>query len=417
MKKQKPINSVSKVATKLLPLSAPVFWVRELGAILVWVGVFAHLFIFNLGTFATRYFPSLSTFLPYRFLVFLGIISFFWLMLGNRLFLRFFGYTFFYPFLFILWKIPRRAFLNWPILIAFFPAIHSAFSMFRVNFILFSLFLISSFVIALASNATLEIICMAIVAFYLVLHYFQRFRVAYSPSTIFATIGTIVGDLWNNFEASGLIEKTQELDPEAEDYKENLGKNLLSIYMLSTLLYYLGERLREVVEKRMLDLYLLVSLMRTFILTTLVFGIEYLGLERVMPGSFANAAQPTFLKFLGYSFCTLMTSDISPIKAESGTAQLITYVQLFCSLLIVVLLVFVILTSIRERYQKDLDNIIYKLGTTSENIGGFLEANYNLTHIGLEAFLLETIPQSLKYILRLRYGEQREREILESVKD
>jgi thiosulfate reductase cytochrome b subunit len=77
-----------------------------------------------------------------------------------------------------------------------------------------------------------------------------------------------------------------------------------------------------------------------------------------------------------------MTSDISPLKPGSGLAQAGSYLQLLGSLLIVVLLVFVVLTSIRERYKQDLDGVVSELRDTSEGIGRFLEANYELTMAG-----------------------------------
>jgi hypothetical protein len=181
--------------------------------------------------------------------------------------------------------------------------------------------------------------------------------------------------------------------------------------MITTGLWFVAERLREVMRSRKLDLYFLASLLYTFALTALVFALEYTGLYRLIPNSFVGVSEPGLLHFLGLSFSTLMTSDISPLKAASGIAQAALYVQLFGSLLIIVLLVFLILTSIRERYRQDLDGVIGELGAVSDRIGRLLESNYELTLSGVEAWLLEFNPAVTKWCVKIRHGEERMKEI------
>jgi hypothetical protein len=166
-----------------------------------------------------------------------------------------------------------------------------------------------------------------------------------------------------------------------------------------------------VIESRKLDLYFVGSLLFTFLLTALVFAVEYLGLERLAPGSFAGVVGPGFLDFIGFSFSTLMTAEVSQLRAYSGVAQVLTYFQLFASLLIIVLLVFIILTSIRERYRDDLNDAVEELGAAEATAAALIEANYELTIEAVEAWLLEHNPLIVRWLLRLRYGEERAKEI------
>ena len=186
---------------------------------------------------------------------------------------------------------------------------------------------------------------------------------------------------------------------------------MLTVYVLTTGLYLLAECLREVVNSRKLDLYFLGSLFYTFVLTVVMFALEYLGLERIAPGSFAGVPDPGLLDFLGLSVSTIMTADVSPLHGVSGLAQTALYLQLLGSLLIIVLLVFVILTSIRERYKQDLDGMVHELAIASGKARERLEANYELTIAAAEAWLLEFNPPATRWFLKQLYGEARVREI------
>ena len=251
---------------------------------------------------------------------------------------------------------------------------------------------------------------------YLVVHYARRLRIAFSPSTVFADVGQIVRKTWDKLCTSKMVTPPTDLDRDSPEYKQKFAMNLLTVYMVATVLHFLGERLKEVVKSRKLDLYLTGSLLYTFLLTAMCLLLSILDWERLVPGNFSGLSDSTVLDFLGFSFSTLMTSDISPVKATSGVAQSLAYLQLFGSLLIIVLLVFVILTSIRERYRQDLDGVVDELAAASMRAGNLLEANYEVTIAAAEALLLRTQPAATKWMLQLRYGATRATEMYASSK-
>lgn len=399
-------GTASKEVTVTIRLPAPMRWVREVMAIAVWAVAFAQLLVFDMGGYLVARLPGLETFLRFRFLVLLGTTAVLWLVLGNRRFTLFVGYIVAYPFVLVFWTVPRLLFRNWAVVVAFSPAIHSILSSFRSGFVLFSAALIASFVIGLSPSRPLVLASMAVLAFYLAVHFFRRFRIAFSPSTVFADVNGAIRKAWGSLKEWTITNAKRPED--SSEYKQKFGQNLLVIYMMTTGLYIVGERLREVINSRKLDMYFLGSLLYTFFLTSIVFALEYLGLERLVPGSFVGVLEPGFIQFLGLSFSTLMTSDISPLRPAGGLAQAGMYVQLFGSLLIIVLLVFVILTSIRERYKQDLDGVVAELGVASDTIGGLLEQNYELTLAAAEAWLLDFSPDVTRWFIRMRHGEQRQ---------
>lgn len=186
--------------------------------------------------------------------------------------------------------------------------------------------------------------------------------------------------------------------------------------MLTTCFHFAIEKLQEVIESRKLDLYFLSSLLWTFALSTVSFGVLYYGLNRIDGKHFAGAESAGILDFVGFSFTILMTSGISSITPLSGEAQFLTYTQLFVSLLLIVLLVFIILTSIREKYKKDLDDLVNELGNANEQSRQYIEQNYELTLEAMEKLLVRKNEQMMKLLLGVRYGKSKAEHIIEKVK-
>jgi len=393
-----------------LPLPRPVKWVREVFAVALWALVMTHLLVVDLKILMTAQVPLVDVVLRYRLLVVLGCIAILWLTLGNRRFILFVGFIIAYPIVVVLWKFPKLVFRNWAVAIAFLPAIHSIFTNFRTSFTFFTIALIAIFLVCLADQNGLIVLGMLLTGAYLLIHYFRRFRLAFLPSTIFTHVSSTVQETWEKIRESPWA-GPQKGDRRSEEFQQKLGQNLLIMYMTTAGLYFLTARLKEVIDSRKLDLYLVGSLVYTFALTIVVFGVEYYGLERLHPGSFTGVSSPGLVDFIGLSFSTIMTASISPLKAISGLAQLASYLQLLGSLLIIILLVFIVLTSIRERYRRDLDGVVEELGSAAERAAALIEGNYELTIASAEELLLKQNKSFARWLLRLRYGEEGAKEI------
>ncbi|MCK0508661.1 hypothetical protein [Aromatoleum anaerobium] len=389
----------------------PVRLIRELIAAFVWLLVVGQLLLFDIASYLSVRFAYLELLLRFRLLTLLVVVALLWGLLGNRRFLLFCGYIFAYPFVLVCWHIPRILFKNWAVVLAFSPAVHSILGRFKASFITFVVVLLAASLASLATYKPLIAGSMSVLGVYLIHHFIRRFRVAFSPSTVFADAANVIRNIWSTIKDSEFFKRPENIAPDSSEYRQKLGQNLLSLYVLTAGLHFLGERLKVVARSRKLDLYFLSSLLYTFILTTVLFAFVYFGLERLLPGSFTGESSPGLFDFLGLSFGTLMTADISPLKPVSGIAQAFMYVQLFASLLIIVLLVFVVLTSIRERHRQDLDAVIVEISEACDRIGSALESNYELTIAGVEALLLEFSPSVMKWCLKLRHGEERARTI------
>lgn len=230
-------------------------WVREFLAIAIWLCAFTHLLIVDLEQVLITAFPSIEEVLRYRLLVLLGTLASLWLLLGNGRFVVFCGYVLTYPIIVTVWIIPKRLIRNWALLVAFSPAIWALLSTAKRTFIFFSVALVSAFLVALANQPAVIIGAMAILGLYLVAHYVRRFRVAFSSSNVFVSVVSIVKKLWDRIQRSDMAKCPQGLEPESEEYKKKAGEKLLWLYGTTTLLLFLSERVREVLNSRKLDLY------------------------------------------------------------------------------------------------------------------------------------------------------------------
>ncbi|WOJ89951.1 hypothetical protein RZS28_01150 [Methylocapsa polymorpha] len=406
-----------------LKLPAAVRWLRETISIVLWLGLFIHWFIVDLRPWTVSYIQLPEWIYTFRFLIILGLISAFLLVLGARRFVLFFGYIGLYPFVVLLWHLPIMGVRNWALLVAFAPAIYSTVIAFKWRFALFTAALACGAIIlwnnskVLWNDSNLIVIgAMFYLGFYLVLHFVRRFNVAFSPDTVFATWISLIQHISARIK-NDAYRRPKELDLESKEYQQKVTQNLIAMYVTSGCLLYIANGLRRVSKSRKLDIYFISSLINTFLLATVVFALEYYGLERTYPGSFVGIINPSFSSFFGLSFSTILPSGISPLVGATNLAQMLRYAEHLSSILVLVLFAFVILTSIRERHKEDLDKVVNELSNTSESIRSFLLENYELTTAAVESWIFKHSPAIMKPLLRLRYDDAAASEIIEALEN
>lgn len=100
---------------------------RELIAPLTWCYVPIKLTLFDIDAVALRTVaPQYLWVLDYKFFVFLGAALLLLLILGRHEFLLLAAFVVGYPFVVILWKLPKRFYRQWPLTVVFLPAIVAA---------------------------------------------------------------------------------------------------------------------------------------------------------------------------------------------------------------------------------------------------------------------------------------------------
>ena len=331
--------------------------------------------------------PQAATLLKYKFFVILGLTAALWLILGNCRFRVTIAYLFFYPLILLLWRIPKLLFKNWVVLLVFSPGIHSLITGFRMNFIFASFSLVAALAIAVSNDPMLLIVAMVLLALYYCRHVVRKFKMAFQPASVFANLAEVIRKFWNSYKDKILPDQVKvesQLDPNSENYRTKTIENLNSLYMVNSVLLAVAERLKGAAVSRKLDIYFIVSLLYTALLTVVIFAFEYLGLEKAYPGSFNGIKSPGFWDFLSFSFNTIMTASISPIMPKSAVAQVLAHGELVAALLLLVILVFVVLTIIRERFREDVELTIAELKNGADLIEAHIRQQYKLTMLDVE---------------------------------
>lgn len=380
----------------------PIRWLSEALAIGTWSVAFLQLFVFDFIGYVTTFLEIPPSFSTYRALFILGILIALWAVLGNQWFIRFFGYIFAYPFVILLWHFPQVFFRNWPLFVAFSPAIHSIITSFRSIFIIYGSGLIATFVVLFAPQYWAIEIGMVLLILVLITHFIRQMKTAFATKTVFSTTADAVAAMWEKAKTSNLFIPPKDVDPSTDEGKIKFGTSLISSYAVTAGLGMVANKIREIADSRRLDFYLIISWSITVVLTVLIYALLYFGLDRIEPGSFSTE-QSSFWDFIGYSICVLTTSSLSTITPLTKFAKILSFTELFGTVSVLILMVFLILTSLRDKYRSDLARIAKELTETSRDFETLLVKNYDLTMRAAEQWLLNYNLQIAKLLLRLRH--------------
>jgi hypothetical protein len=375
------------------------FYVREFVAGGFWLFLFIKAFVYDLDLLITRALPILQPLYPYKFFLFLGLLSAAWVVLRTKRFLKTIGYVLVYPLVLLLWRIPKLLFRNWALLVIFAPAIESVLFTLKWRFAFGSLAILAALGIVLMHERGFLIIFMSVLILYLLVHYLLRLRVAFRPNAVFADVAKVVTSMWRE---SVKIYKRKDYEAhsgagqQGVEYEKKRVENLKQLYLNNLIWEFFATKLNETVSSRRTDLYFIVAVLYSFLLTVTIFGFEYYGLSKVDRGSFQVPPQSSIWSFILFSFNVIMTTEFSRIVPVSDTALSLATLELFAGVITLVFFVYVLLTSSRERYREDLRNLALGLTQSSKEIERFLEKSLKMRLIDAEDKIIEHDPSFLK---------------------
>lgn len=262
------------------------FGLREIVALAIWLLIITKLFVYDVDLLLVERVGWLWRFYPYKFFFIIAVVAAVWLILGGKYARRIILFVAAYPIV-LLWRLIVILFKNWATLLLFAPALESMVRTFKWRFILSSFAILAALGIALLIRPMALMVCMGIVGTYLISHYAFRLRGAYRQESIFASVAPTIGLLWETtiktFKDAEAKVPSNEKSPEA---KKQRVSNLKTLYCASLLFTYVAGKLRQSVASRRTDLYFLVALVYTFVLTVIAFGFEYWALFKINPSSF-----------------------------------------------------------------------------------------------------------------------------------
>jgi hypothetical protein len=383
--------------------------IRELLGIMFWSLAVIKLFVFDLDIFLVgKYLPSYTWIVDYKFFFLFGGIAFLWLIVPNKIFRGSVAYVLGYPLVILFYHLPKLFFKNWTLAFLFLPSLVATFKSFKLRFISTMFGLIACLLILLKVGTALMILAMALLFVYLAIHYARQFRSAFSTKSFFNDIGRGIQAVWNALRDSMVIkelEAAKNFDQTTDAYKAKRSSVLQNLFLANWLFLYASFRLKRIQDSRILDVYLIGSLVYTFLVTVIVFAFEYFALYQLQPTSFAGSSDSSFFFFLYASFNTLLTvgfGDFSPIGV---IARILTSLELFAWILIFLILFFTITTIIRERYHKDVDALVIQLTSEHAAIESLILQEYKLSLQDVETQVAKDSPGIVKFVSYLKVSE------------
>jgi hypothetical protein len=382
----------SKKKTRLKGIA---FFVRESFAIAVWLLIFIKVFVYDVDLLLVNRVPWFQRLYPYKFFLLIGFVAVVWLTLGTKRAWKIIGYITAYPLILLLWRIPKLLFKNWALLLIFAPAIESVIFTLKWRFVFGSFTILAALGVSLFRNRAALIVCMAFLFVYLSIHYILRLRVAFRPTSVFANIAPTIGEMWRHtiktFKESEFKARSGP-DAQPSEYPKKHIENVKALYLQNLLWTYAGKKLDEAVSSRRTDLYFIVALIYSFVLTVTVFGFEYWALFKIDPLSFQGADQASFWSFLLFSFNAILHTGFSTVSPVAGPALAMANLELVASLIIGLFFVFILLTSSRERYRQDLKSVVGHISASASQIERFLQKDLKMRLIDAEVKIIAADP-------------------------
>ena len=185
-----------------MPNSTSVIWnkmkkpIPEILALIVWVYVGTKIFFFNPDNLIIPHIKNDFLWIyNYRTIFLILILSLFWYTIGSLRFFKSLFYILLYPFLFLLWKLPKL-FLwriprimykknNWVLMYSYFNGIINNIYSLRVNLICWSSLLIALLILIFGELNLLLYTSLVVFFLLLAFHVYQRFKLAFSPIRMF----------------------------------------------------------------------------------------------------------------------------------------------------------------------------------------------------------------------------------------
>jgi hypothetical protein len=198
----------------------------------------------------------------------------------------------------------------------------------------------------------------------------------------------------------GNLQKCAE--PEGSDgYEKTRSSTMLGFLLFNRLTLFIAHRLRVFRQNRIIVLYGILKIAYTFVITVLIFGLEYYGLSRLQPKSFVNGPH-SLLVSIYHSFNTFIKTGPSMMLPQTPAAYLFIVTEHISSLIFGLMVVFIITVILIEKHQKELDALIMSLEKESEALTSLFNDRFPISLDALEADLRQKKDATLGLIERLR---------------
>ena len=400
------MSSTAKSSSR--PIRGWRWWTREFLAILIWLAII-------LGLYLSRHVDSETRNHILKVLTFEDVSITVFLLLGTSwlIGLRTMWHVAFvaaYPLIIPLRILPKICIKHWPVLFVFLPGIRGLVREMRLRSGLFCIALAAVIGSFSFSHPALLLSCWIVLCGYLFMLFVHQFHMAYRPVTAYSELFDILQRISNWLPSpkelaaklKGQSDKRSEsnLDPE-----KSRAANLFILYGVSTCLHYVARHLNDLQRSFKLDIYLVWCVVKSFALTVLIFTLIFASMGQSDAKHFKMEQGADFLDYSMFSFCNLMTSDTSGVAALSKVARSFACMEQLFAFALLVLVVFVVFTSLRERHRKDLQMVVTRFESASSAISEVFESDFELTRNAVEGILMGFAPTIAQHLIAIQHGK------------
>jgi hypothetical protein len=379
---------------------------REAGAIVLWSYIALRIFGWDLDRYVAPLLAAdMQWLLKFKGVVLLGLAVPLFPVLGRKKFLSTVLYVLAYPLVVFFWKLPRVVWKGWPLLVAFSPVIYRAVSTFPETLLIYTVAVLSALTILFCHSKSVLLAAMTGLLIFLGVHLSRSFRNAYNIRTM-AGLASFLAS-FRGYVLYGVFDVVASPPLGGSGVPtQSVGKQMdpSSLYLWRCLTDIVIEKVSLATKTRRHDLYLVLSWLYTVALTTIVFSLSFLALQKAIPVSFGIVTErgSSFWAFLGYSLGNLTPVRVSMIAPVSRLAVLLTYAEGVSAVLIFVILVFAVLTAARESYKAGIEECSIELRSIAAALDQRATSLYKLTMAELELFLLQDQSNLVSFLRKAR---------------
>lgn len=263
----------------------------------------------------------------FKLLVFLGVAALALFILDRASAAKFFTWILFYPFIVLLWHLPKALLRigSWSLALGLLNSAVSLIYDFRYRFISFFVFLACFTIVATSSHPSILLIAATILLLITFISYYRAVRSVFSPNALFRIYSSVFST------RRGVVAKFVVLDEDIKGvpvqimteaqlkkWSEKLGQAVIS----NRVCLFAAKKLQRfhsggfVLASGALTVFFLI------VVTTLSFAAANYSLYMAAPANYELAGQPTLFTFIFFSFNALFNNFIKEIAPSDWPSHL-----------------------------------------------------------------------------------------------
>lgn len=363
-----------------------ILWADTLSSLL-WIYLIIKIFVIDFDLLIIqKLFPDLIWLLKYKFFILIGIASILMIVMKGSFYLLVI-YVIFFPFLILLWKIPKLLWKtkSWTLFLSLLNFTLTFFKNFKVNFISKSFALISFFIILISKPSFLLFLPLVYLLAFLLFSTIRSISQSFRPSEVFTLQHKLINKLRNSKFGKSMISidkkiKNKPIVKLDDQQLTTFTTNLQMVVVFNRFCYFFAHKLEEYKESKINALFNMWSYLWLFIQIVLIFTFINLGLYKINYTNFKYLETPNFYHFLYYSFNSVLTGGIEEFYPATGIAIITNITMKLFGLLLLPTFLINIIFSIREqKFNKNIESAIKAIKKEGDELDKFIKSEYKLT--------------------------------------